>query len=1357
MTRFLDRHAVISPRAARRRDRLMRALGRSPEPPFEMVAAVLVNSEAMTADLRRTLTRRLADLDFTIAESDDEDPWEGPDPLRRAVVEVAGRSVAQGDRASGLKLIQAARIKRPRIHEFEPPTSPEGLTTFLLAALVNAAATGRPISLIDVAPIELDALVTRPAARKTPEAYKAALDAIMARKPARKVRRGTRKTPDGEQGQRWQAILDRRLPALVGALGGAATALTSGDAMAAGSHLLKKVEDLLDKSKANGWAGDRRVQLDALKGLALAAFRCASAVTPASAEAAADAIIRIPSLQFAQTTQTVAMFARRPEGRVAALRLAAHLAAGLTSDTSVDTKLSSYGSLARAVWMASEAESRALFFAGLQVADAFSSDDEDDTRGLVGIAAAYHGPALPPEIVYGFARLCEAQMSDDEDRFDWASHAKAMSRIGGLDLVPVSSRLLERGRGGLANNHLMALAALVDARRLGADLAAPLMGLFEYTDLLEFRLPDFLEPCLEGLAPEQRSMAIGWAETEIDRRNGASTRSDLDRAMAGLAERWLPSGSPLRARLETAAASHGPAADRTSPRQRYLFGPEGAPAEDLLSRFDLLTSEGIDRMVANIEDAADRKPGRPVAATLDRFASTLLEPESQLRFLNAVEAAQLVRVADKIYALEEHVPAWTAASLAVRQAREPWLKALARRHAAELARSRWDGAYTLRHLLALAPDVTAAPDLISIILARVASDPGSLAAPSWLGLARFLVDMSTAETVGRALTRYVALSTQDLPAEIGDGPWSATMTPATDEVEVVAGLLWTMLGSPDAHQRWRAAHAVRRCVDMGRRDVFDRLMSHISTTNAGPFQAPGLPFFWLNARLWLLVTVARIGLDAPECLLAHRDALEGIAFSTTLPHVLIREVAGQALLRLSARLSEPDALALIERCATINAAAFPPAPSPAGAAFIDAYTPRPKDYPKRTKPFRFDYEFNKYEIVPLARLFATSPHEAGDRVADWVQTFSPGAEDMSSGPSGEDWSGAEKPVVESFAGHLAWHGLFLAAGTFLRERPVRIESWGGDPLASWITQELISRSDGRWVADDTGLVPRDGVDGLITELEAVPRQVQDLCPLVGLSAPNPQEILVDGRWTTRDGVDVWVRSAFVPEELARNAAIALALSQSHDVWVPRQDDVDEYRRDPAPFLPWLNGEDVARTGGLDSVDPYAASAAQALVSPNTAAAASLSLTADMPLSRLWRTAEGDVAFQSRAWGGKYGRGRNEENRVGSRAVASVEAIRSLSRAWKACLVLVVFSKKYIKGGGGGWDARLESRWAVIELGADGRARPLLRIPARARLAVKALEKEQRREFDLVLAAVAGADGESEDRLRSIRPGDARST
>ena len=1032
------------------------------------------------------------------------------------------------------------------------------------------------------------------------------------------------------------------------------------------------------------------------------------------------------------------MFARRAEGHVAALRLAAHLAAGLASDTSVDAKLSNYGSLARAVWMASEAESRALFLAGLHIADAFSSDDEDDTRGLVGIAAAYRGPVLLPEVVFGFARLCEAQMSDDEDRFDWASHAKAMSRIGGLDLIPVSSRLLARERGGLANNHLMALAALVEAERLAADLAAPLMGLFEYSDLLEFRLPDFLEPCLEGLEPEQRSMAMGWAEIEIDRRYGASTRSDLDRSMAGLAQRWLPPISPLRARLEAAATSHGPGGERTTPRQRYLFIPEGAPAECLLSRFDLLTSEGIDRMVAHIEDGGDRKPGRPIAATLDRFASTLLDPDRQLSFLNAVEAAQLVRVADKIYALEEHVPAWSAASLAVRQAREPWLKALARRHAAELARSRWDGAHTLRHLLALAPDLTVAPSLVPIILERIASNPETLQAPSWLGLARFLVDMATAETVGGALSRYVTLSTQDLPVGIGDGPWSAAMAPAIDEIDVVAGLLWTMLGSPNAHQRWRAAHAVRRCVDIGRRDVFNRLMSHITTTDAGPFQASGLPFFWLNARLWLLVTAARIGLDAPEHLLAHRDALEGIAFSTTLPHVLIREMAGQALLCLSARLPEPDALALIAQCATINAAAFPPAPAPADAAFIDAYTPRPKDYPKRTKPFRFDYEFNKYKIIPLARLFATSPHEAGDYVADWVQTFSPGAQDMSSGPNGEDWSGAEKPTVEGFAGHLAWHGLFLAAGTFLLERPVRIEPWGGDSLKSWISRELISRSDGRWVADDTGLVPRDGADGLVMELDAVPRQVQDLCPLVGLSAPNPQDILVDGRWTTRAGVDVWVRSAFVPDELARNTAIALALSQSHDVWVPRQDDVDEYRRAPSPFLPWLNGEDIARTGGLDSVDPYAASASQSLVSPAAAAAGALGLTADLPLSRCWRTATGDVAFQSRAWGGKYGRGRNEENRVGSRAVASLEAIRTLSKAWAASLVLVVFSRKYIKGDGGGWDARLDSRWAVIVIGADGRVRPLLRIPASARLAVKALEKEQRREFDLVLAAVTGA-------------------
>ena len=110
----------------------------------------------------------------------------------------------------------------------------------------------------------------------------------------------------------------------------------------------------------------------------------------------------------------------------------------------------------------------------------------------------------------------------------------------------------------------------------------------------------------------------------------------------------------------------------------------------------------------------------------------------------------------------------------------------------------------------------------------------------------------TPTAIGQALEQFVLRSTNSLPDDLGDGPWHDGLAVAFDPEEVVAGLLWCRLGAPDARNRWRAAHAIRRIVSLGRTNVMHAVIAWLKHPDAGAFQDRKLSFFQMHAKLWLL-------------------------------------------------------------------------------------------------------------------------------------------------------------------------------------------------------------------------------------------------------------------------------------------------------------------------------------------------------------------------------------------------------------------------------------------------------------------------------------------------------------------------
>jgi hypothetical protein len=339
--------------------------------------------------------------------------------------------------------------------------------------------------------------------------------------------------------------------------------------------------------------------------------------------------------------------------------------------------------------------------------------------------------------------------------------------------------------------------------------------------------------------------------------------------------------------------------------------------------------------------------------------------DGRRRFLQSVVSANLPNLTDKIWGIREAVAEWRQQSVAIRDELPALCHQLASRHAAELIGSGWEAGSALRDLA----DLLGRPgsELVPTIVAALREHTEQVSGANWLAFAELLASAATPVAIGRALEQFVLRSSDSLPDDLGDGPWHDGLTVASDPVAVVAGLLWCRLGAPDARHRWRAAHALRRVIALGRTDVMHAVIAWLKHSDARAFQDRKLPFFQMHAKLWLLIALARVAHDAPTAVASVRGTLEAVAFDEGFPHTVMRLFAAEALAKLAQTLDPAECAVLRERLRAVNLPRIPSARE--RRIRTDSFPTRPKDCPEPRDRFCFEYEFQKNEVEGVARVF----------------------------------------------------------------------------------------------------------------------------------------------------------------------------------------------------------------------------------------------------------------------------------------------------------------------------------------------------------------------------------------------------
>ena len=300
--------------------------------------------------------------------------------------------------------------------------------------------------------------------------------------------------------------------------------------------------------------------------------------------------------------------------------------------------------------------------------------------------------------------------------------------------------------------------------------------------------------------------------------------------------------------------------------------------------------------------------------------------------------------------------------------------------------------------------------------------------------------------------------------------------------DAVGRFLFAYMSDVDLRKRWRAAHALRRIARLGDSETLDATVAQYRRVDEHAFRAGNAPFYWLAARLWLVIALDRIAEETPEAVRPYGETLLAVCCYDDLPHVLVRDYAADACRKLIASGHLQLDAVQTARLEQVNTGL--PSAETGEPAQIEPLNPHQRD--EKARRFHFDQvDTIPYWYESWLSVFEDLTLDAFlEAVEAWIvdawgvkdeppygskeprpQRFSNRAFDLSSSSHGQ------LSTLERYRNHLEWHAMWCAAGQLLKTHRLRI---AGDDDYHSIVYKI---SQGKltyppyWLSDVVGPVP----------------------------------------------------------------------------------------------------------------------------------------------------------------------------------------------------------------------------------------------------------------------------------------------
>jgi len=963
----------------------------------------------------------------------------------------------------------------------------------------------------------------------------------------------------------------------------------------------------------------------------------------------------------------------------------------IEKEDDVTHRASLYGALGRVILPASPDEAAEYFRDGLEQMDAIGSGDYLFTNELLLFASEMKGDELEERDFHTLSNICELNMGEEPEKFFWGAYGRGMAKAAGIRGLAKLSRWDDRNRISLGNTLLPYLTGLLEAGKIDSNDALCLNRLANPVEYYYAGTKEFANALRAQVSLDAETVTELITQFEDD--NPTIASDETVETLCTMADEALGASHDLTKHLKATRDRY----DTARHGRNTVYG-SSRDSDPKMRREAARRDDANREALARIAEMTDPTEEASLAKAIDGFNALGNMHDLKGGFFSALRdkvpfasRGQYVRNIAKLEhlyfywkfaELKDAKEAWGGASAALVSIYRSLAKPLILAHADNLVHNGQFSGSSIKEISEFT-DVPMAELVLEVI--KVFSRPDSTIAGSvWLAFANFICSEANEGQGQLALKRLLSSDSARIADSVTDGSWKAGCYPADDFVEIAAGLIWRVLGSPHAGDRWRAAHCIRRFAKFGRWDIVDKVVASFGTKTAASFQAPELGFYYLHAQLWLLIAITRAAIDHPDQVTRYKDLLLAVIMEKDEPHVLMRHFAAKALLAcvdLNNLTLEAGTLKTVR-----NADKSPHVRLRGkirnGGGF---YQGRPKSVPKPSYQFRLEYDFNKHDVDSLGRVFGKGCWEVDDMVSGIVQKIDPSTTNMHEDGGREPRGRNSHGMTTSFHGYgqqLGWHALFIAAGKLLAAYPVTDDSWyEDDPWREWLGRYELTRKDGLWLSDGTDRTPYDATVSVLEskkERLAITGDQKKIMALAGIDFRTGigKELIVQGRWHSSDGVGIEISSALVAPQKAAQLARRMIREKPMHVWMPVFQgglDGSEYlQSDAKEYLPWIvcpSGE--AR---LDEHDPYGVSAAnhRSCLAQNYSELCKL--TQQDAFGRFWKNNHGTLSLRAEAWG------RDETNREdgpypGQRLICKSNALKEvLAKCDKELLLLFVLER-----------------------------------------------------------------------------------
>lgn len=993
----------------------------------------------------------------------------------------------------------------------------------------------------------------------------------------------------------------------------------------------------------------------------------------------------------------IAILSKRPNLHESAGKIAIKAKSLIEREDEVSFRASLFAGLSRAIMPASFEEATCYFRVGLEQMDTIGSGDYQFTNELLLFAAELRGDELEEPEFHTLSNICELNMPHEEEKFPWLAFARGLAKTSGCRTLAKLGRWDDRDKISLNYTLLPYLTALIEQDKIDPSIAVALLRVSDPAELYICGTEEFAKAIARKQYPNSKELLTELIlQFERNNPNGGMPRTLA--TLHKIAESELGKDSEQSACLSLAAKKYKKLRDEGNENRNY----HGVQEPRLSQRKD--DKEKKNRLaLKEIEDKTNPADETSMSLAIDvlnnlqhlfdlkkgffedlRKKITYAERPKYIQIISRLESLDIYT---KLEELKECKRKWGISSVALDEVFHDSGVPLIQTHAYDFIHFDYLSGSQLKEISELSG--ISVPLLALELIIIFAAPDSHLPASVWMNLAAIICEKTSPGESQIALKRLLNSNSAQLASTVMDGAWNDGLYPKNEETEIAAGLVWLMLGSPSAAHRWRAAHSIRCFARLGKWKVIDVIIDRFHSTNAHPYQAPELPFYFLHARLWLLIAIARVAMDHSQDVATYADMLKAIALDENTPQILFRHFAAQALLTCACSksivMSEDETKAL----KLINKSPFPKKTTKEyrGDSFYQERL-RPHSIPEPEAEFYLDYDFDKTDVTKISDIFDRSRWQTKDAITARVRTYDPGIKSMhdSGGHSGrhQDRIGMSDRY-HLYGQQLGWHALYLVAGEFLAKYPVVQRPYDDDdPWNEWLKYQLLTRDDGLWLADGVDRPPLDAQVNLCEkdrEGLVLTGDKAKLLALLKIESSIAEDLVVAGDWYSSDDIGIHISSALIPPQYSDQQALQLSQEDPFQAWLPQvesDNDGEYFHSSKKPFIPWVVWPSIEAK--LDETDSLGVNSAIRRLYFTKSINAINTLKPLDPFRRKWVDPNSRVMVRSEAWGRNPSYD-DEDSISGNRLICRSNFLKDVFEKQHAELLVLVILRKYEKAYG----------------------------------------------------------------------------